>query len=261
MPSSFQSAYTAACVLNNAGVSLSSRGYYQESLEVFQDALMVMKDVTSSLSPPVSCEKFLGSGERVVSSEYYPALKRARQMLASCVGNTDNPQSNKICVISEDESSARLSSLLRDQEAFFSGSSYLIRIELRENPLPLCESRQDVDLEAALILFNFANAHKLMAEATTPYCKTRSTDYYHGANNLFDLSLSLLVPTLSNDDTPEGHIPLAILALRGLLHLALSAGRQNDVELYYSQILEVEQNFWEMNILFDSSTDLVAAAA
>jgi hypothetical protein len=181
-------------------------------------------------------------------------------MLASCVGNTGHSHPNKISVISEDESSTMLSSLLQDQDDFFSGSSYLIRIELREKPLHLCESRQEVDIEASLILFNFANAHKLMAEVTTPYCKTRSTDYYHGANNLFDLSLSLLVPTLNNDDTPEGHIPLAILALRGLLHLASSAGRQNDVELYYSQILEVEQNFWEMNILLDS-TDIVAAAA
>jgi hypothetical protein len=76
--------HKAPIALNNQAVSLLARGYNQEALVIFQDAIAVMRSVTAMMDP-----NHASTPAAIGKAAIHAALRRAEQrMVASTFGST-----------------------------------------------------------------------------------------------------------------------------------------------------------------------------
>jgi hypothetical protein len=243
MSTSLHREHTVAIALNNAGVSLLERGYYNEAMEAFQDAVSVMKEI-SATSPQQKISR-----KRLLSSSVLDAkLRKADCNLSVC--DAVNDSNMTFCVLTEEESEAVIGVALQDITTFFDyPTTFLIRIE---KSMLNCDNT-NVDVDSSIMLHNFGSVFKCLAfTAPSAAC---AKQYCQDSFKLFQLSYSLL----QRDE--EGSLPVKILILRSLFSSASVLGMECEAEAYYSEMLDLHDYFLELTYFLDQSHQISAAAA
>jgi tetratricopeptide (TPR) repeat protein len=242
MSTSLQRAYTAAISLNNMGVYLLEHGCYDEAREAFQDAISVMREISSTTQKTVT-------GERPpLFSTLDEKLHNANYNLAHC-DPTKGTEMN-VCVLTEEESAPVIGEALQDENMFFNSSTtYLVRIE---KSIRDCKM-EDVDLDSSIMLHNYGSLYECMSIAATTSAGAKQT--YQSALRLFELSHSLLRRDV------ECTLPVLILILRGLVSISSMLGMQHEAEAYYSHALDAQDYFLAMHSFLPESMLHSSAAA
>jgi hypothetical protein len=259
---SFQRSYTTAVDLNNIGVSLLERRCYAAATETFKDAVSVMKELSTSFRASTSTEE--STCPLSPSSVLDSMIRRASQGFSrpSCP-----PQDGaNLCVLTEDESATFVVSALQSTEILSAEATYAIRLELGGRSIQNCGSRGLALQSAAVILHNFGAAHACMA--TTTKCPIHAHQRYQGAFTLYTLAFSHLHNRCSLEDFQDSeellvccNLPLSLLALTSLIRLAILLGKPEEAQVFYLRMVELQEDFLEMEEVLGVATLGTAAAA
>jgi hypothetical protein len=261
MVTSFQRAYTTAIALNNMGVSLLERRCYNQAVDAFGDAVTVMRKVFrySQGSPAKASKPRRLCGPSTLDF----MLQKARYNLANCQRDFDSGQKSdsqmNFCIITEEGFAAVIRTVLQDTDTFASSKTFLVRIELEGKSILECENREP-EFEAAIILHNFGNLYMCLASTATSSARTRQ--HSQSAIGLFELSHTVLKNYYSEDHEFLGQVlPVSILVLRSLVILTSFLGMESDEQAYYSDILDLQDFFLEVEDALAGQIHMPAAAA
>ncbi len=207
-----QKAHLAAFALNNIGVSLLRCRSCKKSIEALGNALTIVKDLAKC-----SREE---QGEVIhqqsrLSQEYLETMvDSASKDLATFTSEHHNDSvrdSNpEVCTLVSFNSIAASQASMQEPHVLLSSSAILIRIELEGKSLQECD-HEDLNLIAAIVLYNLANAYKYLAATDN---EIDSTSHLQKAFKLFRLSYSVLDNHCRNDTDDQITdicIPLVIL--------------------------------------------------
>jgi hypothetical protein len=241
MSTSLQRAYTVAITLNNMGVYLLEHGCYSEAMEAFQDAISVMREISTTTQQKVT-------GELPLFSTIDEKVQKANYNFAHC--KSSKGAEMKFCVLTEEESTPVIWEALKDENTFFNSSTtFLIRIE---KSITECKS-EDVDFDSSIMVHNYGSLYKCLAIIATTAACTKHT--YQRALRLFELSHLLL------QYDKEYSLTILILILRGLVSIYSMLGMQREAEAYCSHILDAQDYFLELHSFLQESIQISAAAA
>jgi hypothetical protein len=252
-----QRAYTVAIALNNMGVSLLERDCYEQAMETFQDAVCVMKEISTSSSRQQEEPR---KRPTISASILDAKLQKASCNLSRTSFEAHNSKIN-FCVLTEEESAAVIGAALGQElsSASSSTTTFLVRMEGKLDQG--CASH--LDIASSIILYNYGSAYKCLATiAETAYC---AKQFCQGAFQLFRLSHLLLEKTNLQDDNEgdlELFVPMSILILQSLVSFALILGMECEAQTYYSHLMYQQEYFKEgMYLLLAASIQIAAAAA
>jgi hypothetical protein len=234
-------AYTVAIMLNNMGIYLLEHGCYSEAMAEFQDAISVMREISTTTQQIVT-------GELPLFSTLDEKLLKANYNFAHCDASKDTDM--QFCVLTEGESAPVIWEALQDENTFFNSSTtFLIRIE---KSIRDCKS-EDVKLDSSIILHNYGSLCQCLTNTATTAAVCAEKSYQ--ALRLFELSYSLL----QRDE--ECALPILILILRGLVNTTSMLGMKRESDAYYSYILDAQGYFLARHCFLHESIQISAAAA
>jgi hypothetical protein len=233
--------------LNNMGVSLLTRGQYNDAIMAFGDAIALISQVSNCT--------FGESLPALVQAK----LERASRALARCaldvstnIVKNDNKASTKYCVISQDDCAATCRSCLQTEDT---GTVFLIRLERTAKSIPAdTKERYFAGFESSIILYNCANAHLCCGSWARP--NHEQTIVVDSALSILQHSSSILEQIMKDDDASE-HLPLAMIVLRLLVLVPWIFGVAFDAGGYFSDLVHLQEKF----LLLDSPTWLQHIAA
>ena len=206
--------YRGAVCLNNIGVSLLEQHAYRQAMTTFTDAITVMKLVfrTESSCPSLKVES---------------KLQRAAQCLAT-------PQSicaPSIAVISQDDADI----LIKSPFPYEPSSTTVFPIRIRSSEIE-CESG-NVDIESAIMLFNFSLAHYCLAKLeSNALC--RKLKLQNSSLKLFRVSQSILAKrcAMTNDPLQQSRLlRLASMVMNVMIQILNEQGRTTDATIAWER--------------------------
>ena len=212
--------YRAAISLNNIGVVLLEQADFRQALEVLKDAIFVMKLVFPSCR---SCSST--SNLSNISNEINVKLQCAMERLAS-------PRSPESCPLTldaisyEDGNIALLKNCLRHGPT----SPFVFPIKITCSDFEYPEDR-DVDVESAILLYNFGLAHMCIATARANGGNGRKAQ--ERALKLFRLSESILVQQSSSCDQLDEQtniILVAAMVFSSTVRILMHQGKVREAE-------------------------------
>lgn len=276
----FQRFYTTAMALNNMAVSLLERHAYTEALEIFNDAVSIVKEVFSTSA---SLSQQQEEDHRQTLELLDAKLHKGAFYLAQCdqrtIETTTHHRSSSdntavhFCVFSEEECETVIGAALKDRfnAASERRTAFLIRVELNGKSLDDC-TQKNPDFESSILLHNFATAYTCLA--CTESCTDLARKYCQSAYQLYTLTYSLLQSRSqqdkeSNDQNEDDDdsvleqqqdLSVSILALKNLINLAEVLGFQQDRGVFQTHLEDLGDLFLEVAFLLPEQ-ELIAAAA
>jgi len=246
MSTQFQKTFTTAIALNNAGVSLLKRHCYGPAKDAFNDALKVMR----ILSTPCRDSEFSGVLLDNMLHKAYSDVSESQRHY--------QPVDATFRIVTEEESTDVIVARMQEPSYIAFSTIFLIRIEFEGKSIQECE-HEDMNLQSSIILYNFGVVYKCLAatEATTEMVIL----HLRRASQLFSLSFSALQKMMKNDSQDSAQdIIFSILALCGLASCASMLGMDTHKTECYSTMSVLSEYLLEDEECF-SSTIFAAASA
>ena len=248
MTTPFQRAYATAITLNNMGANLLERRSFHEAAEVMNDAVTVMKEVSTSFQNKTS-----QNHQQILfpASVLQDLLKKANRFLSSASKSLPRGPVN-VMVLSEEESAELVSAALHGVQVLPADAVQAIRLDLKGQSMLDCEMR-DPALESAVLLHNFGCAHTCLAISTAAPLEAKRR--MHASYMLYKLASSLFqehcdpVDFQGNEDVLIHYLPLSILTFVSLHRLASFLCLEDEAQSYLSHITEMQDIFLELEFL------------
>lgn len=244
--------YMGAVALNNSGVSLLERNCYRQAMDVFNDAVAVMRVIASPQEPQVGVHRRSASCDIDLDAKLANATYQITHAVPAC------SKPGQFCTFTEEESAAVIGAALQqDGTALLNPEAtiYLVRIEMRGRSIRDCDM-SNVDLESSIILANFANSYKCLASVATSV--ETAMQYVAGAYRLFELSHSLIQSQRENE---EYYVPMSIHITGNLIGFAAMLGMDAEAEHFYDELLDLQECLAEIDCIVSTSSQIAAAAA
>jgi hypothetical protein len=272
---SLQGHHKAAIALNNTAVSLLVRGYSRHALEIFNDAMKVMRMVTvhneeqqpdSTTSTTSDIE---GSGEEVRL-----ALDRASMRSARCISPCRSRNMPLLQVVSTHCNS---STIYEGLASCAQCVSFPVAFPMTIDPIDYeaCAG-DDVGLHAAVVLYNYGIAHDCIA-ATTVWSTDKSPTVpsndgarlQHTIQNkalrIYQLTMAVLSKVHADGDSPSYMGSQSLLLQAFLTHNLIQVSIKLNLQFEYHeycvamerlvQLLDIQQ------LLLPAANGALAAAA
>jgi len=267
MTAPYQKACFAAIVLNNVGVSLIESRRFGQAIDVFNDALTLVRD-TSKCYLDNNSGKSLHPRAFAFMDTIESKLQKANNSLTQSLrDNHDEKRSceNKFRVVSNQDVATVVGASLEAAGMIASVSLFLIRIERIALPE---EEDLDMDFLSSIILYNFGMVYESMAttaiKRSTP---SQANQHSLRAYKLIALALSLLQNqcSLADDQDCEEYsgqyLPIVMVVLRSLVGLKSMEEMEEERQEYSTQMAAIQETFLEMEYFLVGSTCIAAAAA
>ena len=199
-----------AIALNNIAVSLLVRHSYGQALEVFKDAVAILKSILPQEESPtiqVQWWNLLGS-----------SLQKATRNLARCEQVTGADSLYDFCIFNEENTHQILEELQQGEQSLPLKTIPLIRIELEGRSFGDVIDGLDSNFEAAIILYNFGSCYRLLASTTSDMDLAQSA--ITGAFDLYDISRTLLQEDRIDEMDSLQYLPILLLVIRAQAEIA-----------------------------------------
>jgi len=247
MSTQFQQTFTTAIALNNAGVSLLRRHCYRQANDAFNDALKVMRDLSTPCQARQHSSDLLNSMLQKAYSDVFESQRYSQ---------TDDATFR---IVTEEESTDVIVAGMQQPSYMAFSTIFLIRIELEGKSIQECQS-EDLDVQSAIILYNYGVVYKCLA-STEPRTEL-AIQPLRRASKLFSLSYSILQKLMPKADCQGSaeDLSLSILALCGLASCACMLGMEKDKMECYSTMLIFQEYLREEEECFNISPFAAASA-
>jgi len=239
--------------LNNMAVSLVKCRCYNQAIDVFDDAVAVMRQKPTD-------EILVDINAKLEKASQH--LSNAQREECAATNDTTGIQVN---VITEEDIADSVRTVLQEAvESPRSVKTFLIRIEIMATRFSN-NNKHFGGLLAAILLHNYGSA--FMCMAGTVDCPNRAIHLCDASFKLFQLSCSNLVTissshfTIDYDELTVRLFPLSVLVLQSLDRMATVLGLTSDAITYYTTMLDVLESFIKMDVLYFCSQHTGAAAA
>ena len=256
-----EQAYMAAVALNNTGVELLGSHFYDEAIDLFNTAVVIMRNLVSPEERPASLPFSL--------SNIHETIRQANMKLRQEVPRLGENSPLKFMIVTEETASSAVETILQREEhegcLMLSTTVPLVRMELQSKCIRdifADDSQSSLNFESSIILYNYGNACKSLAFFSASADGAQQN--YQGAYQLSELSQSLL---LRQKESPEAHdellsIPISILILRSITVVATILRLEESHQRYFlSLFLEMKEAFQDLFVAFSGSRNIAAAAA
>ena len=212
-PDSFHyEAAKTAIALNNIAVSLLVRHSYGQALEVFNDAVVILRSVLPQDQEDLPTAQVQCWNLLVLS------LQKATRNLARCEQTTGAASLHDFCIFNEENSRQILEALQQGEQSISLKSTALIRIELEGRSFGDVIDVFDGNFEAAIILYNYASCYRFLASTTS---EVNLAQYaVTGAFNLYDIARTLLQEDRTNEMDALQYLPILLLVIRAQTEIA-----------------------------------------
>jgi tetratricopeptide (TPR) repeat protein len=256
----------AAIALNNAAVSLLSRGLYQDAVATFKEAIKFMRSVTvHAATEDRNCAQAIASEEEIRRA-LDCALKRGLCVAVTEGGLTiDSPIFH---IISSQFNPTRVQHTL----VVWAGNTSHVEYPMTIDPIDFedCDG-DDAHFQSGVILYNYGIAYKCLATVTanagTTIEASHQDIFQAKAHRIFRLTIALLAKFDENvRDNIRTYLDGRCLVLKIFLthNLIQSSSQFNGRSEYYEHLQTMErlQELVEaLRAVLPSADDIVARAA
>ena len=198
--------------LNNIAVSLLVRQSYGQALEVFNDAVAILRSILpraqeDSPTAQVQCNNLLGS-----------SLRKATRNLARCEQTAGADSLHHVRIFNEENTHQILELLHQGEQPISLKTTPLIRIELEGRSFGDVLDGFDSNFDAAIIMYNYASCYRLLALTTSD---VNLAQYgVTGAFNLYDIARTLLQEDRTIEMDTLQYLPILLLVIRSQAEIA-----------------------------------------
>lgn len=241
--------HLASISLNNMGISLLEQRAYRQAAATFKDSLLVMRQAIDSAevlhdTTSIECK-----------------IHQAAERLAKPLEDSPFPCIQLICL---DDTFAH--SIWRDAAVNHPSAVFPIRLGSSDAQGPDCLTTRDIDLNAAVILYNFALAYSCLFQASRTRSNAAQISLKMHEIHLFDMSF-LVIRNSCKDvgDTVsifDGRLAFSVVILRCIVRTRMELGQAQQASLFYEKLLEIEKILLQLDkeLLGDRAISVAAAA-
>jgi hypothetical protein len=218
--------------LNNIAVSLLVRHSYGQALEVFNDAVVILRDFLPQAqedapAAQAQCWNLLGS-----------SLQKATRILARCEQTTGADSLHDFCIFNEENTRQILEALQQgDEQTNSLKTTALIRIELEGRSFGDVVDDFDSNFEAAIILYNYASCYRLLASTASDVNLAQYA--VTGAFNLYDIARTFLQEDRTDEMDALQYLPILLLVIRSQTEIATY------MEMEPSERQDLMTSYWD----------------